>query len=263
MISSPLSWALRMKRLDVVRLLLERGALLEHVSALGWTAVFYCWPMLEANQVSMLPFLTLMAAESVLEVEYVDKYGWSVLHRAAAYGVGEDIKKLVALGASLTTSALPLQWNAMFHAVFYGNFDTFLTLLTLYDATIIYATDARGWTLLHIAASAGHDEIVRHLLSLGAAPYSLSVPFTSHMPESLFKKRCTPEDVAIAQSQERREQYLKALHDLEKDGQTPRLTQEADDTDIFWDAHEVVETSVSEALEIKRLKHEKKFAEVP
>jgi ankyrin repeat protein len=195
---------------------------------------------------SRLQFLTLTAAESILDFDLVDNYGWSVIHYAAAYGVDEDVTKLVGLGASLITAALPLGWNAIFHAVFYGNVGTFLVLLQHYDPMIIHATDARGWTLLHIAASAGHDQIVRHLLTVGADPYCLTSPFMSHMPESLFNKRCTPEEVAAAQSPERRERYAKALYDLGKISQMTTEIQETEIKDIFWDATEEIEILASE-----------------
>jgi ankyrin repeat protein len=188
-----------------------------------------------------------MAAESILDFDLVDKYGWSAIHYAAAYGVDEDVTKLVGLGASLITAALPLRWNAIFHAVFYGNLGTFLVLLQHYDPEIIHATDARGWILLHIATSAGHDQILRHLLTVGANPYHLSLPFMSHMPESLFNKRCTPEEVAAAQSPERCERYRKALHDLGKNTQTTTEIQEIEIEDIFWDAAEEIEILARES----------------
>ena len=198
----------------MVSLLLRYGANLDHISALSWTPLFYCWPKLEATHISMANFLTTLANADDFDVNIIDKWGWTVIDRAAAYGTADDIETLINLGASVNTCALPLRWSAIFHATYYGNFETFLTLVPHYSPIIIQETDARGWTLLHIAASAGHVQIVRHLLSLGTDPYSLSKPYMSHMPKELFGRRCTPEEVAAAQSARRREQFLEAVKEV-------------------------------------------------
>jgi ankyrin repeat protein len=107
---------------------------------------------------------------------------------------------------------------------------------------IIQATDARGWTLLHIAASAGHDSIVRRLILLGADPHSSSIPFGSHMPESLFNRRCTPEEVAAAQSAERRERFLQALRDAGYNCTLKPVSRAMTEEEIFFDAEETLNT---------------------
>lgn len=63
-------------------------------------------------------------------------------------------------------------------------------------------TDKRGWTLLHIAASKGDDQTVRHLLSIGADQNSRSRPCGSDVAESLYHRRCTPGEVAAVAGQE-------------------------------------------------------------
>jgi Ankyrin repeats (3 copies) len=84
--------------------------------------------------------------------------------------LGKAWALLIRLGVALMCVAPPLQWSAIHHSVFYGNYGTFIELLPHYVHLDINTPDTRGWTLLHIAASAGHDRIVRHLLSLGANP---------------------------------------------------------------------------------------------
>jgi len=183
MVRSPLQWALQNRQLDIAQLLISRGASVDHISTLGWTPIFYLWPRARASQPVMVDYLTVLSADTFLELEILDTWGWTVLHRVAAFGTAVEVEALLKLGASPMTCALPLRWNAIHHAVFYGNYSTFVTLLPLYSHMLIDTTDERGWTLLHIAASAGHENIVRHLLRLGANPYSLSKPFRSHMPE--------------------------------------------------------------------------------
>jgi ankyrin repeat protein len=143
-----------------------------------------------------------------------DCYGWTVLHRASAFGRPEEVETLIEMGANPTSVALPLKWNAIHHTGFYGNYATFEALLPNFEGAVTELDDKHGWTLLHIAASAGHNLIVRHLLHLGADPNALSQPFTSHMPECLFHRRCTPAEVAEAQSIERKEQSLAVVQGM-------------------------------------------------
>jgi ankyrin repeat protein len=186
----------------------------------------------------MLDFLHLLAANGPLDLEIVDTRGWTVLHRVASWGTAAEVDALLELGASPRTYALPLRWNALHHAAFYGNYATLLALLPACAASSIHEPDERGWTLLHIAASAGHDEIVRHLLQLGADPSCRSRPFMSHMPEMLFGKRCTPADAAAAQSPERLQKYLAALQELGLETDTAREKVRLIEDEEFWDAAE-------------------------
>lgn len=220
----PLQWAVWLRQLDIVRLLLQRGASQDSITAVGWNVPYFCWPRLEPRQPLMLDFLNLLAEDSYQDLEVTDTEGATVLHRVAAYGRPEEVERLIALGAKPEQVALPLRWNAIHHAVFYGNHATFKTLLRHY-ADVASLTDERGWTLLHVAASAAlpagddNDQTVRDLLDLGADPQAISKPFKSHMPDSLFGKACTPQDVAAARSSEREAQFLATLraHELGQD----------------------------------------------
>lgn len=213
--TTPLQWAVWHKKLDVTRLLLSRGASQDHMNRLGWNITFFCWPRLQYGEQCMLDFLRLLAEDSYQDLDVADTEGWTVLHRVAAFGMPGEVTELIKLGADPGKVALPLRWNAIHHSVFYGNYETFETLIPYYGTDLVSITDERGWALLHVAASAGHDDIVRHLLRLGADPIARTKPFMSHMPESLFKRACTPQEVAVAQSPEREAQYLEAVRDFE------------------------------------------------
>lgn len=222
----PLQWAVWQKQLDITRFLVQMGALQSPLNTLGWNTTFFCWPALEPGQQCMLEYLNLLADDTYQELDVADTEGWTVLHRVAAYGRSSEVRRLIDLGAKPDQTAPPLHWNALHHAVFYGNLPTFTALLPFYTG-IATMTDERGWTLLHIAASAGHYEIVFDLVRLGLDTEARTKPFRSHMPERIQGKACTPREVAAAQSSERERQYLRALQEAEDDRKL-----------VFWDAAE-------------------------
>ena len=185
----------------------------------------------------MLEFLQMLTEHCSQDMDIFDRAGWTALYRASAVGTSGEVEALIAMGADPATVALPLKWNAIHHAVFYGNDATFEALLPYFDGVAIELVDERGWTLLHIAASAGHVAITRRLLQLGADPFALSQPFMSHMPECLYDKRCTPSEVAEAQSAERKERFLNAVREIKPSAlQFEPVNLEGE---LFWDAEEV------------------------
>ncbi|KAK1466229.1 hypothetical protein CCUS01_01078 [Colletotrichum cuscutae] len=232
--TSALQWALNEKQFEVAELLVSRGAHVNHVSLRGWTPVVYCWPQIEQTNAVMLEQIRLLSRHEPIDLNIVDRKGWTVLQRVAAYGVALDIRELVRLGADIMIRQKPLQWLPLFHAVFYGNLQTLVELLRHYPDSTAQQPDARGWTLLHVAASAGHWEIARHLLGIGFSPYTRSTPFFSHMPSCIHGKECTPAEVAEAQSPERHSQFqdllVKLGHSIEG------WTSGEDSGDEFWDA---------------------------
>lgn len=122
--TSPLQWSVWQQQLDVVRLLLNRGASQDHMNTIGWNVTFFCWPRLEVGRCSMLDYLNLLSDNDVQDLDVVDTEGWTVLHRVAAYATAPELLELMRQGARPEQEALPLRWNALHHAVFYGNEDT-------------------------------------------------------------------------------------------------------------------------------------------
>ncbi|KAJ3953768.1 hypothetical protein N0V92_009740 [Colletotrichum tropicale] len=205
---------------------------------LGWSPIFYLWPYTRIDQDVMVDQIDLLDKADDIELNLIDSWGWTVLHRLAAYGTDLEVRKIVNLGADLTVKQLPLGWPAIFHSVFYGNIQTLIELMRHYPQSVIFDTDERGWTLLHIAASAGHSDITQHLLEAGSNPYAESRPFWSHIPESIWGQRCTPAEVAAAQSRERLAQYERLLEDLGIESTVVLLGDDEEENEEFWDAPE-------------------------
>ena len=188
----------------------------------------------------MLDFLNLLAEHSYLDLDIADEQNWTTLDRVAAVGTSPEVNRLVRLGANPHQEALPLRWKAIHQAVFHGNAGTFEALLPEYGSGAASMIDERGWTLLHIAASADHSDMIRRLLEMGSDPEAQSKPFNSHMPEVLHSRSCTLQEAAAAQSQERSSRYLGILQDLRLAtgyvivGEDGDVDEEAE----FWEAQE-------------------------
>jgi ankyrin repeat protein len=190
----------------------------------------------------MLDYLNILANDAIQELDTVDTEGWTVLHRVAAYATAVELLELIKQGARPEQEALPLRWNALHHAVFYGNEETYKALIPYFEHETTSMLDERGWTLLHIAASAGHSNIIQDLLERGADPDALSKPFMSHMPVSVHGLACTARQVALAQSSQREAQYAEALRICGKvDMASPPHSSGCsidDEGDVFWEASE-------------------------
>jgi ankyrin repeat protein len=125
--------------------------------------------------------------------------------------------------------------------VYYGRYDTFLELLPYYEHIDIDDPDERGWTLLHVAASAGHDVICKHLISIGADWQKRSWKFYSHMPDYLHGGNWTPAEVAGSQSEERHQRFMHVVLSSGKIQQTQNmLLGDPDLPDMCYDATEAV-----------------------
>ncbi|KAF2418488.1 ankyrin [Tothia fuscella] len=235
--TSPIQWAIKNDRLDIARILIQRGADLHHVSTLGWTPLFYCWAQLYANQSKKTDILKLLAEYSCLELEVLDTKEWTVLQRASAFGTAEDVNVLLKLGANPFTKTTGLQWQGIHYAIAAGNQTTFEELLPKYASEDLQVVDERGWSLLHIAAQAGHQSLIRALLDNGADPYAKSKPTRFYVPEELCDRTCTPGDVACGMDSAIQRRYLDVLAEFSLLAQP--CADPSDETgEVFFDAVE-------------------------
>lgn len=215
--TSPLAWAIGRRKPQVARLLLSYKASCQHISALGWSPLYYIWHDTRCILPSADEILILLAAEADFALSHKglsDIEGFGVIHRAVIFGTLEEVTTLIRLGVSPFDQVGPLRWTAIHNAVFYGRYDIFLALLTHYQHVDIDTPDPRGWTLLHISASAGQHDITRHLLEKGADWRAKSKPSYSHMPEKLYGGQWTPAEVAGAQSLDRKRRFLEIVGEV-------------------------------------------------
>lgn len=206
---------------------------LGHISTLGWSAVFYCWPHMRSTGKEQSETLKILAEHSILDLYQTDTLEWTAFQRASAFGTSKDIETLLTLGVKPSLCTSPLHWSAIHYAVDAGNWSTFSVLLPCYGDVIKDTVDERGWSLLHLAASKGHGQIIRHLLQIGANPFLQSIPSRLYLPKTLFDRRCTPEDVAEAFGQEQHKIFLSTAQDLGIEI----------DLDVYWDAEESVNSA--------------------
>lgn len=194
--SSPLNTAFYSGHVEAVRLLLSANAELEYVNRRMWTSIRYIYDPQLSNLYS-LELLDICAAQNFTQWDMQDAKGWTLFHRAAAFGRGGDIKKLLHLRASSTLCTFILNWLPIFCAINFGNESTFDVLVKLIPRrSLPTLTDSRGWTLLHLAAENGSETLITRLLRLGVDPSARSDKSSVAVPKGLPFKELTPGDIA-------------------------------------------------------------------
>lgn len=241
---SALQYALLKRKLDITRLLVDRGAEGDYVSALGWTPLFYLLvdhaeAALLNQSTDTLDFLRILACDCsiTLDLDLRDREGMSVLDHVARHGRGEELQWLLRLGAKLAPDGQTSPWkmtgSAISQAIVTGNLSTFTALLPYHEVDDEYGD---GWTMLELAACLGRDHMVRHLLAEGAEEFYID----------LDKELDGDSDTAADAHSMNHDKYLAYLQALQDFGRIvvklPDTDQEdgEDMEDIFWDADEIL-----------------------
>ncbi|CAG8976003.1 hypothetical protein HYALB_00007530 [Hymenoscyphus albidus] len=236
MITHPLSRASASRQIEIARLLIKKGAQVDHVSARGWTAVFYLfgYEWIHGNKgESCIEYLNLLSAASFSDCDVQDVDGWSVMDRAASWGTAEDIAALVNLGASVQLSTV-INWLPIRCATWFGNIDTLNALLDIRDRSHINQRDKRGWTLLHDAADIGSSKLLELLLSNGADPHLVTFKMASGVPHDLKNRSLTTGDIAKQRGRNVCDAYKTALGNAEMGISTVEALDDSGSEDIFW-----------------------------
>ena len=144
--STPLQVACYNGYLDIARLLMNRGAYVNYVNALGYTSIYYLW-----SPVASFPrtdFIKAMLAITDLTITSSREDGLTALITAALYGSAEDITLLEKLG---TTFYEPDYWgqNIMHDCCWGSNLETFDYFAPRMVRGWVHETDCYGCTPLH------------------------------------------------------------------------------------------------------------------
>jgi ankyrin repeat protein len=151
----------------------------------------------EQSNPHTIELLEICASNNFSLWDSQDAVGWTIMHRAAAFGQRRDIQKLVNLGASLNIFVHNLRWQPIHCSVRYGNESTFDYLASLMGASVLVALkDSRGWSLLHLAAEGGSEALIVKLLQFGLDPRERSDASTRSVPADLEMQELLPADIA-------------------------------------------------------------------
>jgi ankyrin repeat protein len=163
-----------------------------------WTSAGYLYDQELCNR-HTIELLDICACEEFDQWNSLDAVGWTVLHKAAAFGRAKDIKRLMNLGASTQVHNYNMRWQPIHCAVFHGNENTFDILADAIPAKhLAQLTDAQGWTLLHLAAEHGSEAMMTNLLKRGLDSLFMSNQSSLRVPAGLENREITPRDIARA-----------------------------------------------------------------
>jgi ankyrin repeat protein len=180
-------------------------------------------------------FIEMLASHSFSQFSAQDKNGWTVLHRAAAWGSAEDIKVLLQMSALENLRTRRLSWTPLICAVAYRNFDTLQALCeSSNDATMYKDQDLRGWNLLHVAVGYSNFEAVPYLIQHGVDLRAMSAPTSCWVPPLIGERSVTPGEIARSFGEAAYQRWTEAL---ESAGSTIDVRPE----EIDWTVEETEE----------------------
>lgn len=153
-----LMWAAETGQTDVVRMLLQYGAVVDRGNPKGGTALMYA---AVGGHIETIEVLIRAGADPNHRV----RHGWSPLLLATAKGHVAAVRALTGLGADPQTRDV-YGWNLLMHATDRADTAMMRTLIEL--GLDPQATDAAGINALMLAERSNHPELVA--LLKGATP---------------------------------------------------------------------------------------------
>lgn len=166
---SPLQAACKYGLIEIGRLLMLKGACVQHIDIGGFTAVISLWhrPSLSFSRTD---FLKVMLAYSPLPIRPHDDEFWNPAFQVARQGCTSDMDLLVHLGANIYDLDT-LGKNIMEHCIAGSNVETFDYLIGHMPLEWIHKQDFQGRTALHhVFEQPCHfaDAIAERLIKIGA-----------------------------------------------------------------------------------------------
>lgn len=213
---------------DIARLLLTRGADIEHVDSDGYSVLSYLWVVDRPSDKSV-DFMRLCLANEFSEVNACCRRRWSAFQRAAAIGTPEDVEAFLQLGASLDLRAEWYGWTPLFFAASHDNVATFETIVRHSPPNVYESLDGDGWTLLHCCIYFGAPRVMRIVLRNGLDVNQLTHPAPLPEDPELSYRELTPSDIALYIGPNRWQMFMDAL------AETGRDVDLRGNNDFFWD----------------------------
>jgi len=192
---------------------MSKGADIEQLNVEGIVAPFHLFQPAH-RQSSSLPteFRDLLSGHCLGLFDTQSCQGWTIFHRAAAYGTAEDIDFCIYNGASMNLVTSDHLWSPLFVAVAFDNIETYKELARHYGPGHIAYTDARGWTLLHVAAEVGNPQLIQFLVKEGSDVNALSSPGGPLVAAEIRDLCLTPLDVAKYNGEETLQNFIHGLN---------------------------------------------------
>lgn len=154
--------------LDLVSLLVERGAPVNYVDADGRTTV-YCVASSAANDYDIKVINTLQHLVKLgADLEIKDLEGRTPLHVSAWQGMTSVVQTLIQLGAHI--DAVDGEGRTALHMCAWNGHTDIVALLIELGADVNHVSGTQGATPLLIGAQQGHIDVCSLLLNAGSEP---------------------------------------------------------------------------------------------
>ena len=154
---TPINVAADGGHLEVVRLLVEKGADMTIAHSAGWTPIHSAAAGGYDDVVKLL-------VHNGADITAADSDGWTLLHKAAGTGNIELARLLTSNGADITAENGG-GWTPLLIAAGMGHSEVIRMLIGMGVNTMVAQND--GWTPLHAAARNGHLEAAKLLIDQG------------------------------------------------------------------------------------------------
>jgi ankyrin repeat protein len=220
------------RHIEIARLLKYRNADAENINDDNVTPLFHLFQPGSRNPSAVAQeLLDVALPDLVSNINIKSCEGWTALHRAAAFGCSKDIDTLLGLGADVGLKTNELQLLPLATAVQFGNIPTFERLLQHTGIEAVRETDSRGWTMLHLAAEQGNQELIARLVISGADIHATSEASMASTSDNMQPRGLTALDVARSLGAEKLQSFICGLQDGNIDVQI-------DDEEVFWIAED-------------------------
>jgi ankyrin repeat protein len=217
---------------DIARLLMSKQADADNINDDNVAPLFHLFqPRPSRICPAAQELLDIAFLYSAPDINLQSYEGWTVLHRAAAYGTGDDVHALINRGASTVLKTGEYGWSPLATAVRFRNVATFDRLLKHVGVEAIRETDSRGWTMLHLAAEQGNRQLITRLVTSGAELHAMSEVRAVSVSRNSQACKMTPIDVARSLGPQKLQEYVHGL-------QHANIDIHMDSDEVFWLAEE-------------------------